>query len=216
MEEKLWTNAKSTTRQAVQSFINCCLTRILQNGWPYTLSNPDMWCRTKKMPGVDKINNRRWRYLGYTLRKPEEKRETTKHLETRPWARVLEDGLQLGKPRKNRTVDNGGLLVASRGKCARVRVREYEIMVNGNCISSLRCKLCPFHTEMLSYMTLWIISLCMDRRKLCFFLSLTYSSYLLLIYNDVICSLQNSYGLPEIQSQKCWLKQFCTCPLLPY
>ena len=64
-----WRTTKSTTSK-IQSFINCCLRRILQIHWPDTSSNPDLWHSTNQIPAEDEIRSRRWTWIGHTLRKP--------------------------------------------------------------------------------------------------------------------------------------------------
>ena len=64
-----WRKTKSTTSK-IQSFINCCLRRILQIRWPDTISNADLWHSTNQIPAEDEIRSRRWRWIGHTLRKP--------------------------------------------------------------------------------------------------------------------------------------------------
>ena len=64
-----WRTTKFTTIK-IQSFINCCLRRILQIYWPDTISNPDLWHSTNEIPAEDEIRSRRWRWIGHTLRKP--------------------------------------------------------------------------------------------------------------------------------------------------
>ena len=86
-----WRTTKSTTSK-IQSFINCCLRRILQIRWPDTISNPDLWHSTNQIPAEDEIRSRRWRWIRHTLRKPtsnitrqagqEKNRKAKKHLAT--------------------------------------------------------------------------------------------------------------------------------------
>ena len=59
-----------TTTNKIQTFINTCLRRILQIRWPDTISNQDLWQRTNQQPADEEIIQRRWRWLGHTLRKP--------------------------------------------------------------------------------------------------------------------------------------------------
>ena len=64
-----WRTTK-TTIQKIQAFINTCLRKILRIHWPETISNADLWQRTKQLPAEDEIKRRRWRWIGHTLRKP--------------------------------------------------------------------------------------------------------------------------------------------------
>ena len=54
----------------IQTFINNCLRHILKIFWPKTISNSELWERTNQMPVDEEILERRWRWLGHTLRKP--------------------------------------------------------------------------------------------------------------------------------------------------
>lgn len=54
----------------IQTFINTCLRRILKIRWPNTISNQDLWDRTNQQPVEEAILQRRWRWIGHTLRKP--------------------------------------------------------------------------------------------------------------------------------------------------
>ena len=61
----------------LQTFINKCLRRIHQIYWPNTISNRDLLLRSN-MTGVKTIiRQRKWRWLGHTLRKTQE--DITKH-----------------------------------------------------------------------------------------------------------------------------------------
>ncbi|VDP54594.1 unnamed protein product [Schistosoma margrebowiei] len=59
----------TTTIKKVQVFINSCLRKILNIHWPDTISNIIMWERTNQLPAVEEITKRRWKWIGYTLRK---------------------------------------------------------------------------------------------------------------------------------------------------
>ena len=62
------TTAVNLTR--IQSFINNCLRRILRIHWPENISNRELWQRTKQKPIEEEILQKRWRWIGHTLRKP--------------------------------------------------------------------------------------------------------------------------------------------------
>ena len=64
-----WRTTVNTTNK-IQSFINTCLRRILQIHWPNTISNKELWERTSQKPADEEILQRRWRWIGHTLRKP--------------------------------------------------------------------------------------------------------------------------------------------------
>jgi hypothetical protein len=54
----------------IQVFINTCLRKILHIHWPVTISNQELWQRSKQLPAEGEIRKRRWRWIGHTLRKP--------------------------------------------------------------------------------------------------------------------------------------------------
>ncbi|KAK7109158.1 hypothetical protein V1264_013249 [Littorina saxatilis] len=63
-----WRTTVAITRK-IQTFINSCLRRILQIRWPDTISNKDLWQRTKQLSVEQDILQRRFRWIGHTLRK---------------------------------------------------------------------------------------------------------------------------------------------------
>ena len=64
-----WRTTKASMKK-IQTFINQCLRRILRIHWPETISNENLWARTQQTPVEEDIRQRRWRWLGHTLRKP--------------------------------------------------------------------------------------------------------------------------------------------------
>lgn len=64
-----WRTTFATVKR-VQTFTNSCLRRILQVFWPNTISNTELWEETKQIPVDQELLQRRWRWLGHTLRKP--------------------------------------------------------------------------------------------------------------------------------------------------
>ncbi|KAL3866766.1 hypothetical protein ACJMK2_044042 [Sinanodonta woodiana] len=60
----------ATTMKKIQVFTNTCLRKILKIRWPERISNDELWQRTKQQPVKDDILQRRWRWIGHTLRKP--------------------------------------------------------------------------------------------------------------------------------------------------
>ena len=62
----------NTPINKVQSFVNTCLRKILRIHWPETISNTELWERTNQVPVRDDITQRKWRWIGHTLRKPED------------------------------------------------------------------------------------------------------------------------------------------------
>jgi hypothetical protein len=62
-------NSRSITAK-LQVFINKCLKKIMRIFWPDQITNKELWKRTKQ-PRIDlQITNRKWGWLGNTLRKP--------------------------------------------------------------------------------------------------------------------------------------------------
>ena len=61
-----WRTTKKTTRK-VQTFINNCHRRILKIHWPETISNVELWQRTKQETIEIEIKRRRWGWIGHTL-----------------------------------------------------------------------------------------------------------------------------------------------------
>lgn len=64
-----WRETASSIK-TLQVFINRCLRNILRVRWPDTVSNIDLWRRTKQQPIDITIKHRRWKWIGHTLRKP--------------------------------------------------------------------------------------------------------------------------------------------------
>ena len=54
----------------VQTFVNGCLRRILRIFWPERIRSEELWNRAGQRPIREEITQRRWRWLGHTLRKP--------------------------------------------------------------------------------------------------------------------------------------------------
>ena len=64
-----WRTTKASMKK-IQTFFNACLRRILNIRWPERISNEDLWRRTKQQPMDVQIRQRKWRWIGHTLRKP--------------------------------------------------------------------------------------------------------------------------------------------------
>ena len=45
------------------------LRQILRIKWPETISNEELWRRTQQRPIPEAINERKWRWVGHTLRR---------------------------------------------------------------------------------------------------------------------------------------------------
>ena len=60
----------ATNIKKIQTFTNSCLRRILNIRWPDTISNNELWRRTGQQAADLEILQKRWRWLGHTLRKP--------------------------------------------------------------------------------------------------------------------------------------------------
>ena len=65
-----WRSTKLLTKK-LQTFINKCLRRILNIRWPEVISNEDLWERTQQCRIEESIKRRKWKWIGHTLRKPE-------------------------------------------------------------------------------------------------------------------------------------------------
>lgn len=64
-----WRTAVSTIKK-IQTFINGCLRRILRIRWPNVITNEELWERTRQPRVEQEIQQRRWRWIGHTLRRP--------------------------------------------------------------------------------------------------------------------------------------------------
>ena len=54
----------------IQTFINTCLRRICNIRWPEMIPNEDLWERAGQEPVAKQILERKWDWIGHTLRKP--------------------------------------------------------------------------------------------------------------------------------------------------
>jgi flagellum-specific peptidoglycan hydrolase FlgJ len=59
-----------TLQHKLQIFVNNCLRRILNIRWQDKVRNEEVWRRTDQVPMDAQIKERRWRWIGHTLRKP--------------------------------------------------------------------------------------------------------------------------------------------------
>ena len=64
-----WRTTATNTKK-IQTFINSCLRRIMHIRWPDMISNDELWSRTGQQAADLEIMQKRWRWLGHTLRKP--------------------------------------------------------------------------------------------------------------------------------------------------
>ena len=64
-----WRTTKKM-QQKIQTFINTCLRRIFKIRWPEKISNEDLWERAGQVPVAKQILQRKWGWIGHTLRKP--------------------------------------------------------------------------------------------------------------------------------------------------
>ena len=55
----------------LQTFIEKCLKMILNISWPEVISNDELWGRTHQSRIEESIKRRKWKWIGHTLRKPE-------------------------------------------------------------------------------------------------------------------------------------------------
>lgn len=65
-----WKVTSSVTSQ-LQVFVNRCLRRIMNIHWPHVIKNEDLWRETGQVQVKMQIRERKWRWLGHTLRKPD-------------------------------------------------------------------------------------------------------------------------------------------------
>uniref|UniRef100_A0AAV2LFI9 Rho-GAP domain-containing protein n=1 Tax=Knipowitschia caucasica TaxID=637954 RepID=A0AAV2LFI9_KNICA len=130
------------TIKRIQVFINSCLRKILKIRWPEKISNEELWTKTNQQPVDEAILQRRWRWIGHTLRKsassitrqsltwnPQGKRKRGRPRNT--WRRDLDaDVKQMGKTwgQLERLAQNrdawrklvGGLYCGESGSCSDV------------------------------------------------------------------------------------------------
>ena len=66
-----WRITKANTNR-IQIFVNRCLRRLLKIKWPETLSCANLWEKTGQKPILGSIKGRKWKWIGHTLRRPEE------------------------------------------------------------------------------------------------------------------------------------------------
>ena len=62
-----WKHTKALYLQ-LKAFVNTCLRQILRIRWPDTISNEELWRRTRQRPIPEAINEQKWRWVGHTLR----------------------------------------------------------------------------------------------------------------------------------------------------
>ena len=65
---EIWRETSSSIK-ALQVFLNRCLRTILGERWPDTISNKELWRKTKQQPINLTIRSRRWKWIEHTLRK---------------------------------------------------------------------------------------------------------------------------------------------------
>ncbi|CAG9136433.1 unnamed protein product [Plutella xylostella] len=56
----------------LQVFVNNCLRTIIRRHWPNTITNVELWKVTNQKPIDIDIQERKWRWLGHTLRRPDD------------------------------------------------------------------------------------------------------------------------------------------------
>jgi hypothetical protein len=64
-----WKRTKTIIHQ-LQVLVNRCIHRILKIFWPVLISNHELWARAKQRPIELEIRQRKWGWLGHTLRRP--------------------------------------------------------------------------------------------------------------------------------------------------
>ena len=78
-----------TTTKRVETFVNSCLRRIVGFWWPEIISNERLWQRTCQIPVEPEIPQRRWRWIGHTLREPCSRQHNT----------TIQRGRKIDRPR---------------------------------------------------------------------------------------------------------------------
>ena len=63
-----WRHTKALD-QKLQVFVNSCLRQILRIRWPVKITNTDLWKRTSQRSIITTIRERKWRWVGHTLRR---------------------------------------------------------------------------------------------------------------------------------------------------
>ena len=63
-----WRETASSIK-ALQVFLNRSIRTIMGVRWPYTVSNKELWRKTKQQPINLTIRSRPWKWIGHTLRK---------------------------------------------------------------------------------------------------------------------------------------------------
>lgn len=66
-----WLVTNSLTNK-LQVFVNKCLRIICRIFWPNTIPNEGLWILTGEEPIAKQIRRRKWKWIGHTLRKPNE------------------------------------------------------------------------------------------------------------------------------------------------
>ena len=112
-----------TNSTKLQTFINKCLRYILKIRWPEKITNLDLWNRTKQKPVSQEIAQRKWGWIGHTLRKSHDN-VTKQSLDWNPQGKR-----RVGRPKKTwrRSVESeakaAGWSWAELKKAAQNRVR---------------------------------------------------------------------------------------------
>jgi hypothetical protein len=70
-----------TNLKKMQTFVNSCLGRIVKNQWPDVISNLELRKQTSQIAVREEIFQRKWRWLGHSIRKPTT--SVTRHAITR-------------------------------------------------------------------------------------------------------------------------------------
>jgi hypothetical protein len=53
-------------------FVKLCLQHILNVRWPKEISNEELWQTTQGKPTEQQIKERKWRWIGHKLGKPQD------------------------------------------------------------------------------------------------------------------------------------------------
>ena len=82
-------------QQKIQTFFNTCLRRIYKNQWQEKILKEDLWERAGQEPVAKQVLQRKWGWIGHTLRKPASS-TTRQALTWSPWGKR-----KRGRPRNS-------------------------------------------------------------------------------------------------------------------
>ena len=123
-------NASQANIKRLQTFVNKCLRRLLRINWMDRVKNEEIWRRTQQASVGDEIGQRKWRWIGHTLRK-ENSSITKRVLDWNP-----QGARKRGRPRgtwrrvKDTDLEKSGKSWNEVKELAQVR-KEWKVFVRG-------------------------------------------------------------------------------------